>query len=229
MKKTLLTSILLCAILTLQSFAQDEEGFWPRSYFIGAGFAAVATRGDVNEYNITTKTEKGEKEIVHNPELNFLVWPDFFIGVDIGQFSLSGNFNYWYFTDNLIGFGENEVDVRTRIWRFGIEFIYNFFWPDFFQPGLGIGYSYTSVYTNDNVFPIDETKERSDSELMGSSISLIMDIRYFLTDNIVLLPSLKFYETWFANLYTENGGTNSLKHKKWQTFVIMEISVVYHF
>lgn len=229
MKKTLLTTLLLCAIFAIQSFAQDEEGFWPRSYFAGAGFAAVATRGDVNTYIITTKTDKGEKEIVHNPELNFLVWPDFFLGVDIGQFSLSANFNYWYFTDNLIGFGDVEVEARTRIWRFGIEFIYNFFWPEFFQPGFGVGYSYTSIKSDDNVFPVDDTKQRTDAELMGSSIAFIANLRYFLTDFFVLQPSLKFYETWFGHINTENGGTADLKHKQWQTFVVMEIALVYHF
>ena len=229
MKKTLLTTLLLCAIFTIQSFAQDEEGFWPRSYFAGAGFAAVATRGDVNKYIINTETDKGEKELVYNPELNFLVWPDFFLGVDIGQFSLSANFNYWYFTDNLIGFGETDVEARTRIWRFGIEFIYNFFWPEFFQPGFGVGYSYTSIKSDDNVFPIDDTKQRTDAELMGSSIAFIANLRYFLTDFFVLQPSLKFYETWFGHINTENGGTISLDHKKWQTFVVMEIAIVYHF
>lgn len=228
MKRTLFTTILLCVILTLPSFAQDEDGYWPRSYFLGIGLSAVASRGDLNENLIRTKTEKGEKEIVHNPNLSFLFWPDFFIGVDIRQFSLSLNFNYWNYTNNLIQI-EESVKENTRIWRFGVEFVYNFFWQEFFQPGLGLGYSYTSMATNNNVFPTDITKPRTDSELMGSSISLITNIRYFLTEDIILQTSLKYLRTWFGNLYTENAGTNDMTHTQWQTFILMEVAVIYHF
>lgn len=228
MKKTLLTTILLCSLLALQSFAQEDEGYWPRSYFVGLGLSAVASRGDVNNYLIKTTTEKGEAEVVHNPDLSFLLWPDLFVGVDIRQFSLSLNFNCWNFTNNLIQ-TEGTYKENSFFWRFGFEFLYNFFWPEFFQPGIGIGYSYTSITTSNNVFPKDSGKEKTDSELMGSSLALLTNIRYFLTESLILQTSLKYYRTWFGNIYTENGGTNSMKHKQWQTFVLMEVAVIYHF
>ena len=151
------------------------------------------------------------------------------MGVNIAQFSLALNYNYWYFTDNLGGFAENNIEEQIRIWRLGLEFVYHIFWPEFFQPGVGFGYTYNSIKTDNSVFPADESKEKTDSELMGSSLSLIFDIRYFLTDNIILVPTIKFYESWFSNLYTEHAGTKNLKHKQWQTFAIIEMDILYQF
>lgn len=225
----LLAVLLLLSFFSVNTFADEDEGYWPRSYFAGLGISAIATRGDIGKYTIDTKTEDGEKEVVHLPSLDVLIWPDLLLGVDIGQFSLSANFNYWTFNDVLGGFPDNSVKGDVRIWRFGVEFIYNFFWPEFFQPGVGLGYAYTSIKTENSVFPVDETKEKTDSELMGSALALILNIRYFLTDHIILQPSIKFYESWFSNLYTEHAGTCELQHKKWQTFAIINISILYQF
>ena len=151
------------------------------------------------------------------------------LGVNIGQFSLSANYNYWYYGEELGGIPEGSVEEQVRFWRFGVEFIYNFYWPEYFQPGIGIGYTYTSIKTDNSVFPADMTKEKTYSELMGSAIALIFDIRYYWTENLILQPSLKFYESWFSNLYTEHSGTNELVHKKWQTFAAIELAIQYQF
>ena len=227
--KKLLAVLLLLSFFSVNAFAEEDEGFWPRSYFAGIGFSGVATRGDIGKYTLNTKTEDGDKEKVHLPSVNLLVWPDFILGVNIGQFSLSANYNYWYFTGDLGGFDDGTVQEQIRIWRFGIEFIYNIFWPEFFQPGVGLGYAYTNIKADNSVYPVDESKDRTYSELSGSSIALIFDIRYFLTEHIILVPTIKFYESWFGNLYTENSGANKLKHKHWQTFAVIELALLYQF
>jgi len=227
--KKLIAVFLFLTLFNTNTFADEDAGYWPRSYYAGFGFSAVATRGDIGNYTLNTKTEDGEKETVHLPTTNLFVSPDFILGVNIAQFSLALNYNYWYFTDNLAGFPENNVEEQIRIWRLGIEFIYNIFWPEFFQPGIGLGYAYTSIKTDNSVIPADESKEKTDSELMGSSIAMIFDIRYFLTDHIILVPTIKFYESWFSNLYTENAGTKDLKHKQWQTFAVIEMAILYQF
>ena len=227
--KKLLAIFLLLSFFSVNVFADEDEGYWPRSYFAGLGFGVVATRGDIGEFTLSGKTEDGEKETVHLPSMNIFILPDVFLGVNIGQFSLSANYNYWYFTNKLSDFPDNNVEERIRIWRFGVEFVYNFFWPEYFQPGVGIGYTYTSIKTENSVFPADDSKDKTASELMGSSLALILDIRYYLTDNLILKPSLKVYESWFSNINTENAGTNELKHKIWQTFALVELAFIYQF
>ncbi|WP_295860935.1 outer membrane beta-barrel protein [uncultured Fibrobacter sp.] len=227
--KKLLAIFLLLSFFSVNAFAEEDEGYWPRSYFAGLGFSVVATRGDIGEYTVTGKTDKGDKETAHLPSINIFILPDVFLGVNIGQFTLSANYNYWKFNDVLGGIPDNSIEERVRIWRFGVEFVYNIFWPEFFQPGIGIGYAYTSIKTENSVFPEDESKKKTASELMGSSLSLILDIRYYLTEHIVLQPSIKFNEAWFSNINTENAGTNALKHKMWQTFSLVELAIIYQF
>ena len=226
--KKLLAALLLLSFFSVNVFADEDEGYWPRSYFAGLGFGVVATRGDIGENTVSGKTEDGDKETVHLPSMNIFILPDVILGVNIGQFSLSANYNYWYFTDNLGGFPDS-VEEQIRIWRFGVEFVYNFFWPEFFQPGVGIGYAYTSIKTENSVYPDDDSKDKTASELMGSSLALILDIRYYLTEHLILQPSLKVYESWFSNINTENAGTNELKHKIWQTFALVELAFIYQF
>lgn len=227
--KKLLAALLLLSFFSVNVFADEDEGYWPRSYFAGLGFGVVATRGDIGENTVSGKTEDGDKETVHLPSMNIFILPDVILGVNIGQFSLSANYNYWYFTDNLGGFPDNSVEEQIRIWRFGVEFVYNFFWPEFFQPGVGIGYAYTSIKTENSVYPDDDSKDKTASELMGSSLALILDIRYYLTEHLILQPSLKVYEAWFSNINTENAGTNELRHKIWQTFALVELAFIYQF
>jgi hypothetical protein len=104
--KKLIAVFLFLSFFTANAFAYEDEGYWPRSYYAGLGFSAVATRGDIGNYTLNTKTEDGEKETVHLPSTNLFVSPDFILGVNIAQFSLALNYNYWYFTDNLAGFPE---------------------------------------------------------------------------------------------------------------------------
>lgn len=221
------TIIVCLAFFCATTFAEEGEGgYWPKSYFVGAGIGIVASKGDIGDYAIKTKNKDEETEIVHLPSFDIFAWPDYFIGVDIGYFSLSANFNYWTFQEASATI-DDKNDVR--IWRFGLEFVYNFFWPDFFQPGVGIGYNYTSIKTFDNVHPADESKKLSDSELMGSALSLILNVRYFMTEFLVIQPSIKVSEAWFGSMNTDNGETNELKHKLWQTFATAELALIYHF
>lgn len=212
----------------MQAFAQDE-GYWPRSYFAGIGMGVVATRGDIGDKNIKYDLDDGTSETVHLPAMDLLAIPDFFIGVNIREFSVSVNFNYWKYTEVLGGFPDDSNEQPTRIYRLGVEFVYNLYWPEFFQPQIGLGYAFTSIRTNENVFSSDTEKELTSSELMGSSLALILGIRYFLTDHLIIQPDLKFYEAWFGHLNTKEMGTFDLKHKKWQTFAIMEVDLVWQF
>lgn len=230
MKKTLLTSLLLCAIFAIQSFAQDEEGYWPRAYYAGIGMGVVATRGDIgNDDNVVYKLDDGTTETVHFPALDLLAMPDFILGVNIREFSLSANFNYWRYTEVMGGFPDESNEQGVRIYRLGFEFAYNLYWPEYFQPRIGIGYAYTNIRTNECVFPSDTDRKLTSAELMGSSIAFIFGIRYFWTDHIVLQPDLKFYEAWFGHLNTKEMGTFDLKHKKWQTFAVMEVDLIWQF
>ena len=107
-----------------------------------------------------------------------------------------------------------------------MEFMYNFFWPEFFQVGVGAAYSYTAVTTENSAF-IGE--DAHDAEVMGSGLGAIANIKYYITDNIAMVPFIKIYENWFKNVYTKESELCDLDSYMWQTFVYVGMNVQYQF
>jgi len=203
-----------------------EEYHWPRTYFFDAGFGIAASKGDFNDRAITGKDSAGVKGKIHPPAFEFIATPDFVLGVNLGAFSFGLGFQYWSADQTLAGFAEESHREYTRIWRASLEATYNLFWPEFFQIGLGLGYSYASVKTKNAVF-FDTSVY--DAEFMGSAVAFITNIHYYITDNIAMVPSVKIYENWFRNVHSSRIDNNDLDPYLWQTFVLASVSVQYQF
>ena len=107
-----------------------------------------------------------------------------------------------------------------------MEFMYNFFWPEFFQIGLGGSYSYTTLTTDNTSYIGDKVSE---SELMGSGIGFIGNVKYYLFDNLAIVPYMKIYENWFRNVYTEASGLCDLDSYMWQTFFFVGVDLQFNF
>lgn len=201
-----------------------NDDYWPRSYFIHAGFGATATRGDINERPITVTDSTGKKSTIYTPALEMIPTPDFTIGANIRDFSLAINFQYWKTSSEFIGNETLSEDVT--LWRLGFEVTYNLFWPDFFQIGLGLGYSYTNLKTEHSAFIGDRILA---STLMGSGVGLITNIHYYLTDNIAMVPAIKIYENWFKAVNSSATGTCDLDPYLWQTYVLVSLGLQFQF
>ena len=217
---------LVAILILLVGVSAFADGDWPRSYFVSAGIGAVASKGDFNNRVISMKDTLGQKEIVHAPALEFLANPDFTIGANIREFTLTFNFQIWESEQTLNGFPDETHKENSLLWRISMEFIYNFFWPEFFQVGVGASYSYTAVTTENSAF-IGE--DAYDAEFMGSGIGLIANIKYFISDNIAMVPFIKIYENWFKNVYTKESELCDLDSYMWQTFVFVGMNVQYQF
>lgn len=225
MKSFVLAALASLAIFSVSSFA--DEGYWPKSYFIEAGMGAMVSKGDFSERNLSVKDTAGTKGIVHLPALELFAMPTISIGANIAQFTLDLNFQYWSISDQTIsGFPDESFKGDSRIWRIGFDFMYNLFWPDFFQIGLGAGYSYTSIKTKNTAYFDDQT---SSSEIMGSAVNATANLQYFLTDHIAIVPAIRIYENWFKNIYTTSSENSDLDSYVWQTFVLASVSIRYQF
>lgn len=223
MSKIRFAVLLLCL---LSGFSLADEYYWPRTYFFSAGFGAQVSKGDFNEKAVSGKDSAGVKGYIHPPALEFVATPDFAIGVNIGAFSLALNFQYWTAEQTLAGFPDESYKQDTRIWRAGFEFTYNLFYPDFFQIGLGAGYSYSSVKSkNAALFGSDVY----DAEFMGSAVAFIANIHYYITENVAMVPAIKVYENWFRNVHCSRVDNNDLDPYLWQTFVLASVSIQYQF
>ena len=226
MKKLLLIMALLGSAVMAQP-SDSDFGQWPRTYFASIGFNVIANRGDFTDHTAQIKYEDKPEQTISFPITRVLVSPDYNIGVNIREFSLAGSFQYWSMMGTIGNDYPDEIkEQKMRYWRFGAEFTYNFFYPDRFQVGLGLGYSYTSIKTNNSAY---DSKAYSNAEIMGSGIALISNMKYFLTEFFALSPSLRIYENWFKAANTRSTGTQDFDSYVWQTYVAVSINAMFQF
>ncbi|WP_405322815.1 hypothetical protein [Fibrobacter sp.] len=229
MKKILLAITLLCSAI----FAQPEDSdfsYWPRSYFASIGFNVIANRGDLFQRSMKVIDKDGDEEIVNLPITKVFVAPDYNLGVNIREFTFALSFQYWSYTGTIANLPDNLNSRDMRYWRFGLEATYNFFYPEFFQVGVGLGYSFSKLSTENNVSNADGY---FNSELNGSAIALVTQIRYFITDNFGLTSSMRIYENWYKSVHTENSGTVDFHDVDisyyWQTYIAISIGAMVQF
>lgn len=213
--------LLIAAVMT--AAGAYEENYWPRSYFVRAGMGVTATIGDLNERPVSVKDTSGNKFKTYPPDMAIMGDPEFLLGVNIREFTVAVAFQYWKQQEELVKISEEE---STRFWRLGFEFYYNFFWPDYFQIGLGAGFSYTSVKTENSAIYRGEPQ---DTEFMGSGVGLMANVQYYFTNEIAIIPAVKFYRNWFKNVYTKDSENRELDPCLWQTFVSASISLQFQF
>ena len=220
MKKFILFFILTVAVTAASAY---EENYWPRSYFVRAGMGVTATIGDLNERPISVKDTSGNKFKTYPPDMTLMGDPELLLGVNIREFTLAVAFQYWKQQEELV---KTSAEESTRFWRLGFEFYYNFFWPDYFQVGLGAGFSYTSVKTENSAF---HGENLGDTDFMGSGIGLMANVQYYFTNEIAIIPAVKFYRNWFKNVYTDDSENQELDPFLWQTFISASISLQFQF
>ena len=220
MKKFILFFILTVAVTAASAY---EENYWPRSYFVRAGMGVTAPIGDLNERPVSVKDTNGNKFKTYPPDMALMGDPELLLGVNIREFTLAVAFQYWKQQEELVKISAEE---STRFWRLGFEFYYNFFWPDYFQVGLGAGFSYTSVKTENSAF---HGEDLGDTEFMGSGIGLMANVQYYFTNEIAIIPAVKFYRNWFKNIYTDDSENQELDPFLWQTFISASISLQFQF
>ena len=215
--------VVLSLLLATASFAEDA---WPRTFFGSVGMGLYASKGDLNERVLSIEDSSGQKHSIHSPALSIFASPDFTIGVNVREFSFGINFQIWESEQIINGFADESVRGDNLYWRISMEFTYNLFWPEFFQIGLGGSYSYTTLTTENTAYIGDEASE---SELMGSSIGIHANVKYYLYDNLAIVPYLKIYENWFRNVYTEESGLCDIDSYMWQTFFFVGVNVQFQF
>ena len=215
--------VVLSLLLTTAALAEDA---WPRTFFVSGGMGLYASKGDLNERVLTNSDTAGNKQTIHSPALEIFASPDFSLGVNVREFSFGFNFQIWKSEQTINGFENESVKGNNLYWRISMEFTYNLFWPEFFQIGLGGSMSYTTLTTDNTAFTDGVASE---SELMGSSVGFIADIKYYLFDNLAIVPYAKVYENWFRNVYTEASGLCDLDSYMWQTFFFVGVDVKFQF
>ena len=195
--------IILSLLFATVSFAEDA---WPRTFFGSVGMGLYASKGDLNERVLSLKDTSGQKQTIHSPALNIFASPDFTIGVNVREFTIDLNFQIWESEQIINGFPDESVRGNSLYWRGSL--------------------SYTTLTTDNTAYSGDEVSE---SEFMGSSFGFIANIKYYVHDNIAIVPYAKIYENWFRNVYTEASGLCDLDSYMWQTFFFVGVNLQFQF
>jgi len=183
------------------------------------------SNGDLNEKTLAIEDSVGHKMKAYVPDLGAIPSPEILLGANIRSFTLALAFQYSSFTEKLTRSEESDpTDVSFL--RFGFEFTYNLLWPDDFQVGLGLGYSYSWLHTNNSV---EQDGESYRSLLMGSGVAFIANIHYYFTEHVAIVPAIKLYENWFKNVYTGPSELCDLDPYIWQSFYTASISLQFQF
>ena len=220
-------NILLALIAAVGLFCSsaNAEDYWPKSYFARAGLNFSYSSGDLDERSISLRDTSGEKMRMYPPSLGVMFSPDIELGVNMRFFSLSVSFQYSWLTPVLTD-DPSQESTDVTFWRFGFEFLYHFTWPEDFQVGVGLGYSFTTLYIGNSAY-LDEEAYRS--RLLGSGVGFILNAHYYFTEHVAIVPAVKIYENWFKNVYTGPSELWDLDPYKWQTFFGVSLSVQYQF
>ncbi|MCQ2089983.1 MAG: hypothetical protein MJY93_07020 [Fibrobacter sp.] len=214
---------MLAGLLCTPAMADD---YWPRSYFVEAGWGLAYSTGDLNSTTVEAKDTLDRAISIYMPDLGLMTHPDLTIGANIWAFTLAANFTYWKSKVKLAEY-EDSHKLNSRMWRFGFEFTYNLFYPDNLQIGLGGGYSYANIKTQKSA--MDSHGDAEEAEIMGSGLAFIANVRYFFTKNLILAPTFKIYGNWFKNAYAPSTELQDVKPYMWQTFIFGAISFQYQF
>ena len=235
--KRILSALAFFAGIVWAQPSESDFAQWPRSYYASIGIGIMANRGDFFSRELKITDKEGNTEIVNFPQNKILLTPDYNLGVNIREFSFGLSFQYWSTTGSIESNPENMVEQDISYWRFGLEAIYNFFFPEYFQVGVGLGYSFSSLNIEKNAS--NNGRDFFDSSLKGSAVSIIANIRYYITDFFCLSPTLRFYENWYKSVHTDNSGTiefgkknNGVKDHNsyfWQTYIAMSINAIVQF
>ena len=89
MKKLKVIALLVCL---LAGFTFAEDYYWPRTYYVSAGFGAQVSKGDFNDRVLTGKDTAGVKGDIHPPSILFAAAPDLMLGVNLGAFTFGLGF-----------------------------------------------------------------------------------------------------------------------------------------
>lgn len=211
-------------LTTLTALASAES--WNNTFFAQLGFGLMVSKGDFNDRVLVVKDEDGAKGNLHPATLKFLGSPDFVLGLNLNEFSIALDFQYWNSEQSLTGYPNGAYKTDTQIWRFGSEFTYNLYWPEFFQIGLGAGISLNRVSVEDNLYFGEKTY---DVDFTGVSLGLLANLHYYITDSFAMVPSLKIYETMFWDMKSSPIDGDQLKSSLWHTFILVSLNVQYQF
>lgn len=140
-------SIFLIIALAAAGFAQNRDRvIWHRSYFVSLGLdASLSIGGDLDGKGSMKADGSDEEETVFIPSIGSFPLPLAEIGVNFNQHTVAVSFGMWNIDVNYGNGSDYKTGNNANYWRFAAEYRYYFLWPEDFQIGPGLSYSFSRL------------------------------------------------------------------------------------
>lgn len=203
---------------------------WVRKHYISLGAGVDFTQGDLDGKTKLESSGTDYDEKVFAPNLATYIIPDIEIGANLNMHTIFVDFMYSVPETNF-GKGTSYVDeTETTLWRIGLGYRYNFFWPEPFQVAVGLSYSFMYLTTSDNAYyEGDDGSGRSDATMMGNGFALEASLTYFLTRHVSMSMDGRFRTMFFSSVSTDENGKCDLDDVFVQFTEEVIVKVSYHF
>lgn len=209
---------LLIALFSISAMAREPIV----RYSVLLGTDLVYSRGDLDgKRTLVAEGEDVVTETISLPELSpFLVYAlDLRAHVDASSVS----FNLG------LGFPEmsyRDLDEQGRFLRLGVEYQYHFRWPEALRPGIGLGYSFTSVRAPHASSGEYDTGFATHS---GNGFDAVTSLGYYGWQHFGLEGAVRYRLAALGNVSTEANDFSELDETLWQGFGELALRAIFTF
>lgn len=224
-------SRILLVVSLFAVFASAEKVIWHRSYFLALGLdASFSMGGDLTGKGYSTIGEESSKQDVYVPYLGSFVIPGVEAGVNFNQHTISISFGMWQPDVNYGKETDRFTETDANYWRFAAEYRYFFFWPEDFEVGPGLSYTFSrySVHSaafGENRFG-DETRESA--IYSGNSFAASANLRYKLRP-FGIDVAFRYRAMFIRGASTDENGYSQLDETLWQHLFEVGAKFFYEF
>ncbi len=207
------------------------EEYWERSHYIALGADVSLSKGNLNGRKIVTAGREAKVEQTAVPELGHFIVPNVELGANMNAHTIAISFGIWKPNLETQKYTREESEERGWFWRVGAEYRYYFLFPEVFQIGLGLNYSFTRISLPKAAESENQMGNITKGEAIfsGNGPALVTSARYYLNGNFALEAILRARLISFGYVTTPESGFSDLDDSLWQFFGELGVRAVVQF
>lgn len=218
-------------ICTFAAFAAAQEYHVTRTHYIALGLDATFNTGDFDGKGTYKIDSDKDPETVYNPYLGTFFVPSIELGANLNQHTVSLVFGMWKPKTNYGKNTDEYTENTANFWRISIAYRYNFFWPENFQIGPGIDYTFARLSVNKSAFGKDKygDETRGGTVHSGNGFTPSINIRYFFGSGLGMDAAIRYRLMYYRYVTTPANGFCNLDNANWEHTAEIGIKLFYQF
>lgn len=221
----------LLAIACAPLFAEHHERvIWHRTYFVSLGLdASLSLGGDLDGKSVLdADSEKKEKIFV--PSIGSFPLPLAEIGVNFNQHTIAVSFGMWNIDVSYGEDSEYNTGNDANYWRFAAEYRYYFFYPEDFQIGPGLSYSFSRLSVHSAAVGEDKYGEefREAAVFAANAFAVSANMRYKIRPFGIDI-AIRYRPLFIRSVSSDTAGYSDLSETLWHHNIEIGGRVFYEF